>query len=126
MALTNWATNITFQDRQTLHPRSIEELQEIVRSNPRVRVRGSAHCFNTIADTQEVAVVLDQMPDFLSIDADAKTATVGAGGKLFNVKRDHFRAVLPKFDDFVAYVRSMDPAGKFQNGFTRELFGFSE
>jgi len=79
MAITNWATNIIFHDRLTLHPRSIAELQEIVRGNDLVRVRGSAHCFNTIADTQEVAVVLDQMPDFLSIDADARTATVGAG-----------------------------------------------
>jgi hypothetical protein len=47
-------------------------------------------------------------------------------GKLFNVKRDHFRAVLPKFDYFVAYVKSVDPEGKFQNQFTRELFGFAE
>ena len=79
MAITNWATNITFHDRLTLHPRSIAELQEIVRSNEHVRVRGSAHCFNTIADTQEIAVVLDQMPDFLSIDTEAQSATVGAG-----------------------------------------------
>ena len=47
-------------------------------------------------------------------------------GKLFNVKRDHFRVVLPKFDDFVEYVKSADPAGKFRNQFTRELFGFPE
>jgi len=78
-SLQNWATNITFQDAETLHPTSIEELREIVVSHPKVRARGSAHCFNTIADTREVAVVLDQMPTLLAIDPDSKTVTVGAG-----------------------------------------------
>ena len=79
MTLRNWATNITFGDHQTLHPTSVEELREIVVHNPKVRVRGSAHCFNTIADTDSVAVVLDRMPASLSIDDSAQRATVGAG-----------------------------------------------
>ena len=77
--MRNWATNIAFQDRATLHPTSVDELADIVRSNPYVRVRGSAHCFNTIADTNQVAVILDQMPNLLSIDQSTDTATVSAG-----------------------------------------------
>ncbi len=79
MAKQNWATNINFHDAQTLHPKSIEELSSIVATNTKVRARGSAHCFNTIADTHEVAVILDQMPNELSIDASSQTARVGAG-----------------------------------------------
>ena len=79
MAMKNWATNITFHDRQTLHPRSVEELREIVLTNDHIRLRGSGHCFNTIADTREVAVVLDQMPRLLEIDESNATAHVGAG-----------------------------------------------
>jgi xylitol oxidase len=79
MAITNWATNITFHDRLTLHPSCIEELQEIVRTNPKVRLRGSAHCFNAIADTHEVAVVLDRMPLIFSINTEEKSASVSAG-----------------------------------------------
>ena len=77
--MRNWAGNITFHDQATLHPRSIEELAEIVQGNDFVRVRGSAHCFNTIADTKYVSVILDHMPDSLTIDESTRTATVGAG-----------------------------------------------
>jgi xylitol oxidase len=79
MTTTNWATNITFHDQKILHPHSIEELREIVVSDDRVRVRGSAHCFNTIADTDQVAIVLDQMPQILEIDPRSKSARVSAG-----------------------------------------------
>jgi xylitol oxidase len=79
MAKKNWATNITFHDQATLHPKSIEELRDIVTNNPHVRVRGSGHCFNTIADTREIAIVLDQMPNELAIDPSSQSARVGAG-----------------------------------------------
>jgi xylitol oxidase len=77
--MRNWAGNITFHDQATLHPTSHEELAEIVGSNENVRVRGSAHCFNTIADTQHLSVILDAMPAVLTIDEPTRTATVGAG-----------------------------------------------
>ena len=79
MSKKNWATNITFHDQQTLHPKSVEELREIVISNDHLRVRGSAHCFNTIADTRDVAIVLDQMPIIREIHADTSCAIVSAG-----------------------------------------------
>lgn len=79
MTKKNWATNITFHDQQTYHPKSVEELRNIVLSNPHVRVRGSAHCFNTIADTHEVAVVLDQMPIILEINTASSSANVSSG-----------------------------------------------
>ena len=59
MAKQNWATNINFHDAQTLHPKSIAELAEVVSNSEKIRARGSAHCFNTIADTRHTAVVLD-------------------------------------------------------------------
>lgn len=76
---TNWATNIEFHDSQTLHPRSIDELAGIVKSNKKVRVRGSGHCFNTIADSYETVVVLDQLQHENRIDHSTLTANIGAG-----------------------------------------------
>ena len=76
---TNWATNITFHDAQTLHPRSEAELASILRAHPKVRVRGTGHCFNTIADSYETVVILDQMPDQIVIDAAHQRAKVPAG-----------------------------------------------
>ncbi len=79
MAKQNWATNINFHDAQTLHPKSISELAEVVSSSEKIRARGSAHCFNTIADTRHTAVVLDAMPSELEIHAETNTATINAG-----------------------------------------------
>jgi len=76
---TNWATNIAFHDSLTLHPESIEELSEILRTHDSVKVRGTGHCFNHIADSHGTVVILDRMPSVLSIDSDAAVATAGAG-----------------------------------------------
>ena len=53
--------------------------QAIVRSNAKVKVRGSAHSFNRIADTTGVAIRLDRLPREISIDAATMTTTVSAG-----------------------------------------------
>lgn len=79
MAKQNWATNINFHDAQTLHPKSIGELAEVVSNSEKIRARGSAHCFNTIADTRYTAVVLDAMPTELEIHPETKSATINAG-----------------------------------------------
>jgi xylitol oxidase len=42
-------------------------------------------------------------------------------GKVFNVGFEHLRVVLPRFEDFREYVKSVDPTGKFQNEFTTTL-----
>ena len=76
---TNWATNITFHDALTLHQTSVEELSEILRSHDHVKVRGTGHCFNTIADSDQTVVILDRMPQLLHIDSERRIATVGAG-----------------------------------------------
>ncbi len=81
MTTRNWATNITFQDAQTSHPQSIAQLQDLVSTGEKVRARGSAHCFNTIADTKNVAVILDQMPDLMEINTAGKSVRVCAGVK---------------------------------------------
>ena len=75
----NWSTTVTFHESHTLHPGSMDELSEIVRSSPKVRARGTAHCFNTIADSYESVVILDNMPRQIEIDSATQTAVVSAG-----------------------------------------------
>ena len=79
MSKQNWATNINFHDGETFHPRSLEELSNIVAQSSKVKVRGTGHCFNPIADSYETVVVLDQMPKLLKISSDKKSASVSAG-----------------------------------------------
>jgi xylitol oxidase len=48
---TNWAGNVTFGARHSHRPASVSELQAIVAAADRVRVLGTGHSFNRIADT---------------------------------------------------------------------------
>lgn len=76
---TNWAGNITFSARQLHRPRSVAEIQELVAGSDRVRVLGSGHSFNRIADTEGDLLVLSDLPGGVTVDASARTAAVSGG-----------------------------------------------
>ena len=86
--MKNWAGNIKFQDSKTLAPESIAEIQNIVRTNSKVKARGTAHCFNTIADTKHVALMLDQMPKEIIVNKKKKSVKVSAGLKYGEVAEE--------------------------------------
>jgi xylitol oxidase len=75
---TNWAGNLTYHAQTLATPANTGELQELVRSTPKLRALGSRHSFNTIADTYATQVSLVHF-DSIDIDAAAHTVTVGAG-----------------------------------------------
>lgn len=77
--MKNWSRNVEFQDLAYLQPSSLQELQEVIRENERIRVRGTAHCFNQIADTSAVSVNLSHMPEVIEIDGRVPSVTVSAG-----------------------------------------------
>lgn len=75
---TNWAGNITFSaDVRT--PRTVPELQELVRLSENVRVLGSGHSFNRIADTTGTLVSVAGLPRVASINTSDDTVTISAG-----------------------------------------------
>jgi FAD/FMN-containing dehydrogenase len=67
--LTNWAGNITFRPAQAHRPGSVAELQALVAGSPRVRVLGSGHSFNDIADTSGALVSLAELPAVFEVDS---------------------------------------------------------
>ncbi|MFM1967840.1 MAG: hypothetical protein RL590_697 [Actinomycetota bacterium] len=79
--MQNWSKNVDFNDRGYLQPESLAELQELVRSNAKLRVRGTAHCFNEIANTSSYAVNLSKMPQTIEISPELNSVTVAAGLK---------------------------------------------
>ena len=86
--MKNWAGNIKFQDSKTLAPESIAEIRNIVRTNSKVKARGTAHCFNTIADTKHVALMLDKMPKEIIVNKKKKSVKVSAGLKYGEVAEE--------------------------------------
>ncbi len=77
--MQNWSKNIDFNDRQYFQPETLTELQELVRTHQKIRVRGTAHCFNEIANTSSYAINLSRMPKTISVDAVRKSVLVAAG-----------------------------------------------
>lgn len=77
--LRNWAGNITFTPARIARPQSVAELQDIVRGATKIRVLGSGHSFNRIADTDDTLVSLTNLERVIHIDRAAHTVTVDGG-----------------------------------------------
>jgi len=79
--MKNWSGTVTFADSQTFAPSTVTEFSRVVAENPKVRARGSAHCFNAIADTDAISVTFEKLPHDLVINKEKQTVTVSAGIK---------------------------------------------
>jgi xylitol oxidase len=75
----NWAGNLTYRASGVEHPASIEELQALLARGGRVRMLGSRHCFNDIADTDGLLIALDRMPTLFEVN-EARDAVRVSGG----------------------------------------------
>ncbi|HEX8678298.1 MAG TPA: FAD-binding protein, partial [Segetibacter sp.] len=79
--IKNWAGNLEYSTNN-LHPvASTEEVQDFVKKYNKLKVLGSRHCFNRIADSAENFISLMQMDKVIALDQKAGTVTVGAGIK---------------------------------------------
>lgn len=79
--LKNWAENFEFSTSNVHLPKSVEEVQNLVRDTPRLRVLGSRHSFNRIADSQESLISFDQLNQVISLDEKNLQVTVQGGIK---------------------------------------------
>ncbi|CAN2182770.1 FAD linked oxidase, N-terminal [Candidatus Nanopelagicaceae bacterium] len=77
----NWSGTVDFKDLVAASPASLEELQSLIAASEKVRARGSAHCFNDIADTSATSVSLANMSAEIAIDKESRTVRVPAGLK---------------------------------------------
>ncbi|MGW1131046.1 FAD-binding protein [Streptomyces griseoluteus] len=80
-AVTNWARNITYTADEFHRPTSPDALRALVAGSARVRVLGSGHSFNRIADPGAGGVLLSVagLPPVIDVDTSARTVRVGGG-----------------------------------------------
>jgi alditol oxidase len=76
----NWAGNYTYRAQKLHQPSTIEQVQEIIANAPGVRVLGSRHSFNDIADSSEL-ITLEAMPMDVVVDHEADTVSFNAALK---------------------------------------------
>ncbi|MDC3417442.1 FAD-binding protein [Aquibacillus salsiterrae] len=77
----NWAGNYKYSSKEWHYPKRIEEIQQLVTRCNKIRVVGTRHSFNGIADSKENIISLEKLNKVISLDSDNKTVTVEAGIK---------------------------------------------
>jgi xylitol oxidase len=76
--LTNWAGNLTYSTSRLHEAASVDEIRSFLKAQDKVKVLGTRHCFNSIADSRQNLLSLKPMHDVVAIDRDAHTVTVDA------------------------------------------------
>ena len=77
--MLNWAGNVAFGAARRHRPSTRDELRLIVSEAARLRVLGTGHSFNRIADTDGDLVSLSGLPAEFDIDSTASTVRVCGG-----------------------------------------------
>jgi alditol oxidase len=78
--LTNWSGNLTYGTDHLYSANSVEQVREFVAKQSKLKVLGTRHCFNTIANSTDY--LLSLRPAFekvVSLNAAARTVTIEAG-----------------------------------------------
>ncbi|MFF1280852.1 FAD-binding protein [Streptomyces sp. NPDC058299] len=86
---TNWARTVRYAARESHRPRTPEELSALVAGSTRVRVVGSGHSFNRIADPGPDGVLLSTagLPPVTEVDTAARTVRVSGGVRYAELAR---------------------------------------
>jgi alditol oxidase len=77
--LSNWAGNYRYGTDRLHSARSLADVQAFVRQHGRLRVLGTRHCFNGIADSTHQLLSVRDMARIVAVDATRRTVTVEAG-----------------------------------------------
>ncbi|MGC0336937.1 FAD-binding protein [Streptomyces sp. SLBN-8D4] len=87
--ITNWAGNITYSAKELHRPRSLDGLAALVADSARVRVLGSGHSFNEIAEPGPEGVLLSiaDLPPVIDVDTEARTVRVSGGVRYAELAR---------------------------------------
>jgi alditol oxidase len=76
---TNWAGNVEYSTEKLYSAKSLEDVQDFVQSHDRLKVLGTRHCFNRIADNATEFLSLKALDEVLALDPKARTVTIQSG-----------------------------------------------
>ena len=77
----NWAGNYEYKAENLYSPKTVEEVQALVKKLDKQKALGSCHCFNNIADSPMNQISTQNLNKVISIDEKANTMTVEAGAR---------------------------------------------
>lgn len=77
--ITNWAGNLTYSTSGIWRVTALDQAQELIKKHPKLKVLGTRHCFNTIADSKDHFLSLANLNKIVELDTHAHTVTVESG-----------------------------------------------
>jgi alditol oxidase len=77
--LTNWAGSYRYSTDNLHRLTSVEHVRKFVKEHDSLKVLGTRHCFNGIADSTHALISLKPMDQVVALDPKARTVTVEAG-----------------------------------------------
>lgn len=79
--LKNWAGNVEFSTGNVHYPKTVADVQNVVKKCNKLKALGSRHSFNRIADSTYNLVSSKELNKVVSLDKASNTVTVEAGMK---------------------------------------------
>jgi xylitol oxidase len=76
--IRNWAGNVEYGTDRLYSANSLAQAQDFVKRRDRLKVLGTRHCFNHIADSTDGFLSLRSMDEELALDPQARTVTIPA------------------------------------------------
>jgi alditol oxidase len=77
--LKNWAGNLEYSTDRLYSANSLEEVRSYVKKLSKLKVLGTRHCFNNIADSTDNFLSLKSMDKVVALEPETRTVTVDAG-----------------------------------------------
>ncbi|BDZ40360.1 hypothetical protein GCM10025863_29740 [Microbacterium suwonense] len=71
----NWAGNVRYRGA-VAHPATLDEARALITTGSPVRMLGTRHCFNDIADTTGTLIALDQLPSVFEVTPERDAVRV--------------------------------------------------
>jgi alditol oxidase len=77
--LRNWAGNIEYSTDRIQIANTLEQVRDCVKTQSKLKVLGTRHCFNDIADSKDGFLSLKALDKVIFLDPAKRTVTVDAG-----------------------------------------------
>jgi xylitol oxidase len=77
--LQNWAGNLEYSTDHLYSANSLEQVRSYVKKQSKLKVLGTRHCFNNIADSTHNLLSLKSMDEVVALEPVAHAVTVDAG-----------------------------------------------
>ncbi len=77
--LKNWAGNLEYSTDRLYSANSVEQVRSYVKKHSKLKVLGTRHCFNNIADSTHNLLSMKSMDEVVALEPEAHTVTVDAG-----------------------------------------------